>query len=122
MFLSLNQGQVTAELIHKEHKATIRAYMPTTAPRGSDCGDGGREQRRWYHAEVTVTADSVRLSVNHQPATEQSVGVDVVAMLERLTIGGGTASGERIANFKTKIEVWLLQGTSFRGEVSTPLS
>ena len=49
---------------------------------------------RWYHAEVSVTADSVRLSVNHQPATEQSVGVDVVAMLERLTIGGGTASGK----------------------------
>ena len=38
----------------------------------------------------------MRLSVNHQPSTEQSVGVDVVAMLERLTIGGGTASGERV--------------------------
>ena len=54
--------------------------------------------RRWYHAEVTVTADSIRLSVNNQPSTEQSVGVDVVAMLERLTIGGGTASGERRHN------------------------
>ena len=38
----------------------------------------------------------MRMSVNHQPPTEQSVGVDVVAMLERLTIGGGTASGEII--------------------------
>ena len=36
------------------------------------------------------------MSVNHQPPTEQPVSVDVVAMLERLTIGGGTASGEII--------------------------
>lgn len=35
--------QVTAELIHKEHKATIKAYTPT-AP-GNACVEGGRDQR-----------------------------------------------------------------------------
>merc|ERR1719219_1056285 len=68
----------------------IKAYTPTAT--SNSCEESGRDKSRWYHAEVTVTADSMRMSVNHQPPTEQAVSVDVVAMLERLTIGGGTAS------------------------------
>ena len=69
---------------------------------------------RWYHAEVSVTADSVRLSVNHQPATEQPVGVDVVAMLERLTIGGGTASGKIDWTPKNVVNHWQHSNLPFK--------
>lgn len=87
-FLSLNEGQVTAELIHKEHKATIKAYTPATD--SADCSAGGR---RWDHAKISLTSDTLRLSVNHQPPTEHPT-VPVVQLMERLTIGGGTAAGK----------------------------
>ncbi len=84
---------MTAELVYKEHAATIKAYVPSSAPPTSaECGGG---DSRWHHASISLTSHSMRLSVNHQPATEQPTPAarDAVKLFQRLTVGGGTAAG-----------------------------
>ena len=103
-FLSLNEGQITAELVHRDQASTLKSYVPSSGSQGSSssCGGGsggvsGGGPTRWHRVSVTLTSEVMRMSVNHQPAAETeaagSTG-EAVTLLERLTVGGGTAAGK----------------------------
>lgn len=95
LFLSLNEGQVTAELVHRESVATLKAYIPSTPNSGAQCHSG--QSRRWHHVSMSLTSRTFSMSVNHQPLLERDVeSTEAVKLLQRLTVGGGTASGKEI--------------------------